>query len=964
MSESLRDRPDGAVRTEVREAPSGPDHIVITVHGIRTYGNWQDELKRLLEEAEPRISVVNYQYGYYSSLAFLVPPLRWLVARRFRRFALREIESAPENARIDVVAHSFGTYLVASALGSILQRRRVHTLIFAGSVLRPSFPWYKFLHSGRLGRVVNECGCDDSVLLLCQSVALMMGMAGRVGFHGMVSGQFMNRFHRGGHGGYFDAAKRFMSENWVPLLTREASIPPIDQRPCLTPLGGAKMFLLNNMQFIKVASAAALMLAAILIPLDWMHKADYHKRVERFNHIARLASAARIPGNDPSHVRDLLRVDMQDPGDLKSIDQVIGNESAPSGDDADDAELAEDDGASRWWDHVPFLRDDAREAYRARHLHARAIHQLAADKQGGPPDLSKARLLFEYALRCYKRVSEYDPAHGSYALCLIDYGRLLRKMGHPEKAAEQFRLVRGSVFPKDTEGTSSTIPPSLVVDSLCLEASALKASQRWDEAADLLLEAISKAGNDTALSSLAHTDLGWLRMERLEVAKAKESFHKAKEQCENLVEDGQFVFRTRLYYIRHGLAMAQRLCGDADGAYDQYHRLVQELQALMGNDLNFNPKERRDLRERLINSMERRADVRFFARKSPRMALAEHVADQVKPADWEKKVREAYGELLGKAERDYQEAIDQVANDDLSTKTRLLCKKVITHCLAEMGRDPEDREEVRNRAQAERTLEPIEIDYAEARKTYDTLPPELRKDLVLYHQIASKCMDLHKYPGREAYLSVDGPAGERDKQCAYAPQVVAGLRALTVEYATKCETLKREFVEMLLVALEILLEEGVETDKGKLAHDASRMMLVLGATTNVASHGELQKYADRFQAISDMKSLVASTRKGPAESAVSQAPAEAPQVARVRTSPRPPGGRVVFYLRLSPSRAIMMTDDPDGPVPLPNPALQELAAAAEPAGDEDGPALDHDPASRRTAMKPDFTRSATATGGR
>ena len=46
----------------------------------------------------------------------------------------------------------------------------------------------------------------------------------------------------------------------VPLLTREASIPPIDQRPCLTPLGGAKMFLLNNMQFIKVAVTAAMVL--------------------------------------------------------------------------------------------------------------------------------------------------------------------------------------------------------------------------------------------------------------------------------------------------------------------------------------------------------------------------------------------------------------------------------------------------------------------------------------------------------------------------------------------------------------------------------------------------------------------------------------------------------------------------------------------------------------------------------
>ncbi len=44
------------------------------MHGIRTYGNWQADLKNLLEAAEPGITVLNYQFGYFSSLAFLLPP--------------------------------------------------------------------------------------------------------------------------------------------------------------------------------------------------------------------------------------------------------------------------------------------------------------------------------------------------------------------------------------------------------------------------------------------------------------------------------------------------------------------------------------------------------------------------------------------------------------------------------------------------------------------------------------------------------------------------------------------------------------------------------------------------------------------------------------------------------------------------------------------------------------------------
>ena len=74
------------------------------------------------------------------------------------------MRSAPGGARIDLVAHSFGTYLAASALRHLPEGRKIHTVIFAGSVLPPSFPWYKYLQSGAVGRVINECGWNDSVL--------------------------------------------------------------------------------------------------------------------------------------------------------------------------------------------------------------------------------------------------------------------------------------------------------------------------------------------------------------------------------------------------------------------------------------------------------------------------------------------------------------------------------------------------------------------------------------------------------------------------------------------------------------------------------------------------------------------------------------------------------------------------------------------------------------------------------
>ena len=68
--------------------------LVITVHGIRAFGHWQERLEDLLVKqttAGDSPTVLNYKYGYFSVFAFLLPPLRWLVTRRFRHALLHAI---------------------------------------------------------------------------------------------------------------------------------------------------------------------------------------------------------------------------------------------------------------------------------------------------------------------------------------------------------------------------------------------------------------------------------------------------------------------------------------------------------------------------------------------------------------------------------------------------------------------------------------------------------------------------------------------------------------------------------------------------------------------------------------------------------------------------------------------------------------------------------------------------------
>src|SRR5690348_8525300 len=136
------------------------NHIVITVHGIRTYGQWQERLEALVKKEAGATYVYNYKYGYFSILAFLVPFTRWLITRRFRQWLVNLLKQYPRDSRLDIVAHSFGTHLVGWGLHGIPKtaRPRLHTLILAGSVLKTAFRWDDLMDDKTVTRLVNDCG--------------------------------------------------------------------------------------------------------------------------------------------------------------------------------------------------------------------------------------------------------------------------------------------------------------------------------------------------------------------------------------------------------------------------------------------------------------------------------------------------------------------------------------------------------------------------------------------------------------------------------------------------------------------------------------------------------------------------------------------------------------------------------------------------------------------------------------
>jgi hypothetical protein len=88
------------------------DHVVILVHGIRDYALWQDAIRTELEDAGFKVELTNYER--LNLIEFLEPTT--ILRRRAIAEVWEDIKTIRQNNRnalISVIAHSFGTYVIA-----------------------------------------------------------------------------------------------------------------------------------------------------------------------------------------------------------------------------------------------------------------------------------------------------------------------------------------------------------------------------------------------------------------------------------------------------------------------------------------------------------------------------------------------------------------------------------------------------------------------------------------------------------------------------------------------------------------------------------------------------------------------------------------------------------------------------------------------------------------------------------
>lgn len=206
------------------------DKMLLTIHGIRTHGQWQNSLVEEVKKYSRSFVRADVKYGFFDLISFSIP---WLRRRKAREAAeqVRSVLIANAEKEIYVVAHSFGTLVLSEALSNIKLDSSINTIVLCGSPLPHNYNIEHMVQNTK--KLVNECGTRDFILVAAKVLLLGLGEAGRVGFRRSNSSAFVNRYFKGGHSVYFDVrpgCQSFAEINWLPLFLSESDVEIIDQR--------------------------------------------------------------------------------------------------------------------------------------------------------------------------------------------------------------------------------------------------------------------------------------------------------------------------------------------------------------------------------------------------------------------------------------------------------------------------------------------------------------------------------------------------------------------------------------------------------------------------------------------------------------------------------------------------------------------------------------------------------------
>jgi pimeloyl-ACP methyl ester carboxylesterase len=213
-------------------------HLVFVLHGIRDLGEWSASLEQELRAHFPgtpasNIAIVSPRYGYFSMGSFIMQPNRQKYVRWLMDQYTEYLARYPNATTIHFLAHSNGTYLLASAFERYHSLRADH-VAFAGSVVRRDYNWAELMQpragqsEPQVQRVRNYVASDDLVVGLFPRFFEFAGLrwlnndVGSAGFNGFDAKGVETVMISGGHSGFLSHVPEISRF----LLAGQAAVAP------------------------------------------------------------------------------------------------------------------------------------------------------------------------------------------------------------------------------------------------------------------------------------------------------------------------------------------------------------------------------------------------------------------------------------------------------------------------------------------------------------------------------------------------------------------------------------------------------------------------------------------------------------------------------------------------------------------------------------------------------------------
>lgn len=214
---------DQDILSGIKNARLLNSHVFIT-HGIRTYGYWADQARRVFRD----------EYGFESTVVRygLIKVLTFLFSKTIRdKLAVeilvnvQRIKRFQPDVRLSIVVHSYSSILIFKALeiaGRLGINLEIDALVINASILRTDVDWFKFIDASggnkaiRIHRILNICGDSDIWPIIASKLVPDAGPSG-VFFFSVDSREIQNiRLENCQHSGML--TPKHFKDLWAPFI--------------------------------------------------------------------------------------------------------------------------------------------------------------------------------------------------------------------------------------------------------------------------------------------------------------------------------------------------------------------------------------------------------------------------------------------------------------------------------------------------------------------------------------------------------------------------------------------------------------------------------------------------------------------------------------------------------------------------------------------------------------------------